>query len=154
MTISFAGIEPDGQDCYVISYNSKILGTKVPLTIPTDDGTIEKWQLELVSRFNDREEWLRQDVYHAILDHYLEVADELREQFGREHLHLVPSIDSIDQLKELIIPAGVYIGELEPEKEAVGLLFECTWDGEHGLGVLLNNWKVKEVGLQEVAFTI
>ncbi|WP_419675070.1 DUF6985 domain-containing protein [Photobacterium kishitanii] len=46
------------------------------------------------------------------------------------------------------------MGELESSEEAVGLSFECPWEEEHGLGVLLINGKVEEVSYQDVAFTI
>ncbi|AZZ46650.1 hypothetical protein C1896_18045 [Pseudomonadaceae bacterium SI-3] len=154
MSVSLEGIEPDQYGRYVIPYKSKILEKEVFLTIPTDNGIIKEWQLILANQFCEREERLREIVYKSILTHYLNVAEELRPQFGEKYQQLVHPVESIAQLKELITPAGIYIGELEPAEEAIGLLFECTWEEEHGLGVLINNWNIKEVSHQDVAFTI
>lgn len=79
---------------------------------------------------------------------------DLKDQFGEDFAHLVPSVENASQLKELLTSVGVHIGELEPQDEAIGLLFECSWEPEHGLGVLINNWEVKDVSHQDVAFTI
>lgn len=154
MSISFEGVELDQYGSYIIPYKSKILEREVTLTIPTEDGTIEEWQIILANKFCEKEGLLKDRVYKAIYDHYQEEAEELRLQFGDDFQHLVPHVENIEQLKELLTPKGVYIGELEPSEEAVGLLFECTWEEEHGLGVLLNNWKVEDVSHQDVAFTI
>jgi len=154
MSVSIEGIEPDQYGRYVIPYKSKILEKEVSLTIPTDNGKVEEWQLILANQFSEREERLKEIVYKSILTHYLNVAEELRLQFGEKYQHLVPPVEDIAQLKELITPAGIYIGELEPTEEAIGLLFECTWEEEHGLGVLINNWHIKEVSHQDVAYTI
>lgn len=154
MSISFEDIEPDQYGRYIIPYYSKILEKEVTLTIPTENGKIENWQLTLANQFCEREEELKESVYQKILEHYLEEAEELRLQFGEEYQNLVPLVENTDQLKKLLTPTGVYIGELEASEEPIGLLFECTWEEEHGLGVLINNWKVEEVGHQDVAFTI
>ena len=154
MSVSFEGVEPDQYGRFIIPYKSKILEKEITLTIPTENGKIEGWQLTLANEFCEREMELKDSVYKAIFAHYQEEAKELRLQFGEEYQHLVPPVENIEQLKELLTPTGVYIGELEPAEEAVGLLFECTWEEEHGLGVLINNWKVEEVSHQDVAFTI
>ena len=35
-----------------------------------------------------------------------------------------------------------------------GYEFGCTWDGEHGLGVLMHGKRVVEVGGADTAFTL
>ena len=154
MSVIFEGVEPDQYGRYIIPFRSKILEKEVTLTIPTKNGKIEAWQLALANQFEEREEELKDSVYKAILEHYQEESEELRLQFGEEYQHLAPPVENIEELKELVTPIGVYIGELEPTEEAVGLLFECTWEEEHGLGVLINNWKVEQISHQDVAFTI
>ncbi len=154
MSISIEGIEPDKYGSYAIPYRSKILEKETTITIPTEDGAVEDWQLTLASQFCEKEENLKEEVFQSILTHYLGQVQELRAQFSEEYAHLVPLVENVSQLKELLTPTGIYIGELDPKKEAIGLLFECTWEEEHGLGVLIKNWKVEEVSHQDVAFTI
>ena len=154
MRISLEGIEPDQYGSYVIPYESEIFERQVTLTIPTESGVIEEWQLSLAHRFCEREKELKEQVFQRILAYYQDGWADLKAQFGEDFAHLAPAVESIVQLKQLLTPVGVCIGELDPEEEAIGLLFECTWEPEHGLGVLINNWNVKEVSHQDVAFTI
>ena len=46
----------------------------------------------------------------------------------------------------LINEEGIYEGR------CVGLAFSCTWNDENGLGVLLLNEQVKEIGYQDIVF--
>lgn len=143
---------------YRTFFNSQLMGQVVELSIATDtdigEGEIEGWQKDVLEKFIHIEQSLADTVYTKMLDYYLELLPDLQDQFGEESAHLVPTIATVDELKKLITPTGICIGYLYPAKEAVGLLFECTWEEEHGLGVRLTNWQVKEISHQDVAFTI
>lgn len=152
--ISLEGIEPDEYGRYIIPYVSEIFEKEVTLTIPTESGVIEEWQLNLAYQFCEKEKELKEQIFESILAYYQDCWVDLKAQFGENFAHLVPSVENASQLKELLTSVGIYIGELEPQEEAIGLLFECSWEPEHGLGVLINNWEVKEVSHQDIAFTI
>ncbi|PSJ92368.1 hypothetical protein C7R93_20075 [Brevibacillus fortis] len=49
-------------------------------------------------------------------------------------------------LLEIIVPYGDIF-----EGRDIGLLFDCIWDEENGLGLRLLNEEVTEVGYQDVA---
>jgi hypothetical protein len=51
MSLSFEGIEPDQYGRYMIPYKSEILEEEIPLTIPTENGEIEDWQLIIADQF-------------------------------------------------------------------------------------------------------
>ncbi|PSU86452.1 hypothetical protein C0W35_22285 [Photobacterium kishitanii] len=90
MSISLEGIEPDEYGSYIIPYNSQILEKEVTVTIPTENGTIEGWQLVLANEFSEKEEQLKDSVYKVIYNHYQEEAKELRLQFDDDFQYLVP----------------------------------------------------------------
>ncbi|MEE2732929.1 MAG: hypothetical protein VYA55_19065 [Pseudomonadota bacterium] len=154
MNFDFETIQPDEFGTYVIAYQSVLLGQEVELRVPSDHGRLFDWQIEVLNQYCQMEARLKETVYDSILGYYLEQLPDLREQFGDQADIRAPLIENASQLTQLITPTGICIGELEPSEEAVGLLFECVWEPEHGLGVLLMNWSVAEVGHQDVAFTI
>jgi hypothetical protein len=64
---------------------------------------------------------------------------------------LVPLVKTPEALENLLSLPNIY---LYPPREAIssfGLSFECTWDVEHGTGVLIRENKVLHAGLAEVA---
>lgn len=154
MNIDLSKYKPDKFGTYNIPYQSVLLEKEVELIIPSEDGVVEGWQLEVVKDYLQKEADLKETVFQKIFEYYQEELPELRSQFGDSADEMAPNIDNIDQLKSLIMPTGICIGELEASEEAVGLLFECSWEPEHGLGVLINNWNVEDVGHQDLAFTI
>jgi len=65
----------------------------------------------------------------------------------------VPAPTTPENLKPFITPAIVHIqSRQECEEGTIGIEFDCTWDIEHGLGVLIENWKVKEASVAEIAY--
>lgn len=146
----------DEYGTYNTLFYSQLMGQEVKLSIDpgVDGGAIEEWQQDVLEKFIHIEQSLADTVYTKMLAYYLELLPDLQAQFGEDSAHLVPTIATVDELKKLITPTGICIGSLYPAEQAVGLLFECTWEMEHGLGVLLKNWQVDEISHQDVAFTI
>ena len=66
----------------------------------------------------------------------------------------LPKLDSVDGVKQVVELAGVTIHREEKDGAAyVGFSFSCTWDEEHGCGVLTRDGRVVAVGAQDTAFT-
>jgi hypothetical protein len=61
---------------------------------------------------------------------------------------LLPEIKDGNELDDKITLMRVYVYD----SNFIGLDFACSWDEEHGLGVLLQNFKVNDIGLSEVAY--
>lgn len=58
----------------------------------------------------------------------------------------MPRINDIEQLKTLIELSGICIREINKEGVAyTGFEFECTWEEEHGLGVVVYKERVLDV---------
>ena len=71
---------------------------------------------------------------------------ELGEESGEQHLLPVPT--TAEAVADLCCIRSIY---LHPEG-VVGLGGSCTWDEEHGFGVLLKENDVLAVGGEDVAF--
>lgn len=86
---------------------------------------------------------IQQDVLQPILDYYDENYDAgLNENF--------PLIESVEQLIDYINLAGISVPNSKGlEGRYIGLTFDCTWDEENGLGLLLIDEEVARVGYQD-----
>ena len=115
-----------------------------------EDG-ISDYQRESFTAFVNAWPSLQAEVLEQIYHYYLRLAEELGYGDGshpdyprlgqvsdiNEHIHL----DLISIFEE-----GIYEGR------CVGLAFSCSWDDENGVGVLLVNEKVEEIGYQDIVF--
>ncbi len=127
-----------------------IFDQEARLTVRTDGARPERWQRLLFDEFVRRQGELKPMVYSAIMEYYRSIVDDYRDQFSPEFLHLAPHVSSAEEMRRLIRPEAAYIADLGEDDEEIGLLFQCTWDDSHGLGVRLERWRVDEVGPQDV----
>ena len=74
----------------------------------------------------------------------------LQEQYGytgQEETELMPDITSSEDLRALI---GLHTVNVHPvQKDGIpytGFEFGCTWDNEHGLGILMHGTRTVEIG--------
>ena len=78
-------------------------------------------------------------------------ADEM-EADEDEPFHM-PVVKKRYELKELVKPTDVRVLNVADAKCAyVGITLSCTWDEEHGVGVLMHKARVVAVGQADVAF--
>lgn len=65
----------------------------------------------------------------------------------------LPTPTTPENLKKFITPLAIHIqGSKSCEEGTLGIVFDCTWDAEHGLGVLIKDWKVVEVSFAELVY--
>ena len=65
----------------------------------------------------------------------------------------LPTPTTPENLKPFITPAIVHIqSKKNCEEGTLGIEFDCTWDIENGLGVLIKNWKVTEASVAEIVY--
>jgi hypothetical protein len=62
-----------------------------------------------------------------------------------------PDVQTPQELEALLRSPSLYLHPPRDGVSSLGLSFECTWDVEHGVGVLLREGKVVQAGLAEVA---
>ena len=67
----------------------------------------------------------------------------------------MPDIFSADDLKPLVGLYAVNVHQIEKDAlPYLGFEFGCTWDSEHGLGVLRHGTRVVEVGGADTAILL
>lgn len=65
----------------------------------------------------------------------------------------MPNISDKSQLKKLISPSKIFIHNISVDNlPYIGIQFNCTWDDEHGLGILCYKNRIIKMGGSEIAF--
>ena len=92
----------------------------------------------------------------AVLDKVFELYPLWREEYGfdqddeecvQEFLQFMPEIEDKEQLRKLMGLSYVHILDVAKEGVAyIGFQFGCTWENEHGLGIMTHKNRVVDVG--------
>jgi hypothetical protein len=98
------------------------------------------------------------EVSSAVLEGLLAEYPRLQQLYGYEGAEretCMPDVSRTEEFRRLIGLHNVHFVPLLKEGlPYVGYEFGCTWDGEHGLGVLMHGSRVVEVGGADTAFTL
>lgn len=100
------------------------------------------------------------DVYPSLRSDYREgygysddMDDEEKEEFEEEYGEWVPALSEPADLKTVVRPINIHISTSAKDGVAFfGFEFDCNWDEEHGLGVLMHRDRVLEVGQADTSF--
>ncbi|MCY6354334.1 DUF2004 domain-containing protein [Clostridium sp. ZS2-4] len=125
--------------------------TKITLMINGDeDGVFEEEQYIAYNSLMEKWSNLQETILEPILNYYKQKRHELG--YDIEFNENYPLIETIEKLLENITLVGIvipYSGAYDGGE--IGVIFDCTWDDENGIGLCLVDEKVIEVGYQDVA---
>lgn len=95
-------------------------------------------------------------LYTYYQDLYPSWRSDLDSIFGEEDAdEMMPEITSPNELKRLIRVSFMFVHQIATDGVPyVGFEFDCTWDEEHGAGVLLHGTRVIETGGADVSFQL
>jgi hypothetical protein len=95
-------------------------------------------------------------VSDSVLNAIYSTYSGMRRSYGydeEEAKEIMPEIESAKQLRRLIGLSSIYILNVAKDGIAyIGFEFGCTWDGEHGLGVMTHRERVVKVGGADTSF--
>jgi len=104
-------------------------------------------------RFREECEVVCESVVRAVFEFYRSVRDvSLMGNRARDDI-AVPLLDSPEGLKELIRLNRLRVLDSEGGEGLLGFAFACSWEIEHGLGVLARGSDVVEVGDNSITWT-
>jgi hypothetical protein len=96
-------------------------------------------------------------ISKAVLSSIVKEYPRLKEDydFPEDMGDLMPDIESADELRSRIGLHTVHVHQLQKDGiPYIGFEFGCTWDEEHGLGVLMHGTRTVEVGLADTAILL
>jgi hypothetical protein len=132
---------------------------EVQLTVESPDDSIpsspSEAQVKGFCYMRDNEIAVQNQVLKAIFDVYPKWREDYRDFLGEDLDRQMPVLNTPADLKRLIGLSTVHI--LDDEKDGlayVGFEFGCTWEEEHGLGVMTIGDRVVEVGSAEESFGV
>ncbi|MNI92529.1 hypothetical protein D3C73_1503370 [compost metagenome] len=77
---------------------------------------------------------------------------DYREMVGADEADkIVPIIEKKEELVQLVEPTQLIIRRVRKNGvRRIGLLFNCSWEIEHGLAVKIEDEEIVEVGFQDI----
>ena len=77
---------------------------------------------------------------------------KIYEYSEKEKADFMPDLNTIDGFSDLVSPNSIYVLENEGKEPNIGFFFSCSWDSEHGLGIMTYKGNVVAIGGADTAF--
>lgn len=91
---------------------------------------------------------VKENILNALMPYYRQV----QEDYGLDEDGSSP-VTAIEQFKDLVGLSRIHLLDVSKDGYAyVGYEFGCTWDEEHGLGVMTHKDRVIEIDSADIAF--
>lgn len=118
------------------------------------DEPLTEAEYSLVSWFIEHETSLQQPLLAALLNAYPELQD-YNGYTDDEKLEFMPNVASVMEFRSLIGLQEIFIHPaIKDGMPYVGFVFGCTWEEEHGLGILMHGTRVVKIGGIDMACTL
>jgi hypothetical protein len=125
------------------------------------EGKVTDKQAKNLLEFTKYEKNLIEKIKLAIFEYYKSVYNDYKSGIDLANMEITK-----EQLEEILptptTPEMLFksyeIGNIHIQDEkncklgTIGLEFDCDWDIENGLGIKIENWKIKEVGVAESSY--
>lgn len=94
-----------------------------------------------------------EDIRERIFEHYTFLWNDYLKEFEDEIKYPNPKTNSSQAIDSMIKPKAIHMAS-KIKEGYFGICFRCTFEREHGLGIVLRNYKVKDVGGEDVGFSL
>lgn len=113
-------------------------------------------EIALTTWVKDNYKMQKHLLLNAILDAYPEFRHQFFEDYNiKENEDYLPRVTSVNGLSKVIALEEIFVHQISKDGlPYVGYQFSCDWDKEHGLGVLMHQKRVIEIGGADCAFTL
>jgi hypothetical protein len=118
-----------------------------------DDSPLRPEELALVNWALEHERAMRDALVSALLDGYAVLRDRYAGSLDRPEQ--MPVVDTVDGFRALVGLHGLNVHPIAcGGVPYVGFELGCTWDDEHGLGVLMHGTRVVKIGGGDTAILL
>ncbi|WP_413365214.1 DUF6985 domain-containing protein [Lysinibacillus sp. 3P01SB] len=133
----------------------KFFGQEKTIVLSIDgneEGEFHEIQKDAYKKFFHNMNDIMKKVEDALFDYYQKVFMDYRAIFDKKEVdRLVPIINDKRELAKLVSPTQLIIRRVRKNGlRRVGMLFDCTWEAEHGVGVKVEDEEIIEVGFQDI----
>jgi len=93
-----------------------------------------------------------EDIRKEVFDYYTFLWSDYLNEFEDEIKYPNPKNNSVQIIDSMIKPKAIHMAR-KIDEGYFGICFKCTFEGDHGLGIEMRNYKVKDVGAESVGFS-
>lgn len=145
---------------YKTKIEYKAFNTTVEVIFIDTASSISDCQQKNLENFNLQQNTFTNDILNKVFEFYKESYDNYKEgwtygnKLNEEEIEkYLPTPTTPEKLKEHFTPLTIYIADKNKCKDGfIGISFDCTWDINSGLGVLIKDWKVVEASVSVISF--
>lgn len=121
-----------------------------------EDGPLTEEEIRLVRWVVDNQAAVHDAMLHRLLEHYPGLRDEFLDYFIDEDMakQCLPEVKTPAELKALLGIVSINVHQIQDAEPYIGVELGCTWDDEHGVGVLLHGARPLEVGGADTAILL
>lgn len=121
-----------------------------------DDAPMSAEEVALAIWVQDNHEKQKPELLNAVLEAYPDFRRQYFEDYDiKVNEQELPTITSVEGLTKVIALEEISVHQISKDGVPyVGYQFSCSWDEEHGLGVLMHDKRIIEVGGAETAFLL
>ncbi len=152
--VSWKGFERKSE--YNATYRENEYYKRIALSIGGDEvlesPVVTKEHLAAYEYVLTHQEKIKDNIINALYTVYPSLQEEYcyDEEDTKE---LMPAVDNPESFKRLIELSSVHILNVNKDGVAyIGFSFMCTWDDEHGFGVMTHKDRIIEIGGADTAF--
>ena len=117
-----------------------------------DNKPLNNVELRSVQWFIDHEKIVHDAMLGILYEKYPSIRNEFLDYLAEEADKLLPNINHPLELKNLIGIQSINIHQISKDNiPYIGIELYCSWDEEHGVGVLLHGSEALEVGEGDTA---
>ncbi|MBC1499039.1 hypothetical protein HB943_00390 [Listeria weihenstephanensis] len=132
-----------------------MFGKKYEIILSIDgeeDANFSPIQREAYTNFMTNMGEIMNAVELGILEYYEENFEEYRDMADEaEADRIAPEISTVEGLGKLVIPTQLIVRRVRKNGvRRIGLVCDCTWDIDNGVGVRIEDEKVEEVDYQDI----
>lgn len=113
---------------------------------------LEKKHKEAYEYILHHQSELLETILFSLLSEYSNMQDE----YGYDDDEIdnyMPNVSGIHDFSKLMCPKRIYILDIEKDNLSyIGFSFSCSWDDEHGYGVMMHKNRLVKMGSEETAF--
>lgn len=141
-----------------ISANGRTDGTVQILFAPEGrgDGPLSDREVSLVKWVIDSQAVVHDAMLEKLFEGYPSMREEALDSFDEDEAErMLPKIRFPNQLKDIVGILSINVHKLEQDgKPFIGVELGCTWEAEHGVGILLHGDKALEIGGADTAILL
>ena len=99
------------------------------------------------------QESIVEDIRKGVFEYYTFLWDDYLKDFEDEIKYPNPKINVSQIVDSMIKPKAIHMAN-KINEGYFGICFSCKFEDEHGLGIEFRNYKVKDVGGEDVGFSL